>query len=387
MDLSEKLSRRSKRFEEFIYGVTPVDDLSGMDKLRHWWIERHKIGNKEKALFYQLFSVLINAGVTTLQSLRILKDRAVNERFYRILSTVYYAVERGESLSKSMGEFSDVFTKTELGIIETGEAVGAMDCSLKRLAEQAERQAKVRQDLEAALVYPAIIGIVLVIAAIIMITFVIPELRTLYNENGLEINGLTSLFINSSEFFSTYWIVLAAFVGIAWTIFKIYVGSHDGRLKFDAFILGLPYFGDVVRNFNIAEFTSTLGVLIESGIPIQTALKITSRAITNSLYQFKILELVGRVQSGSKISEVLREVPWLFPDNVTQMIEIGEKSASLGDLSLKISKQYEEELRYKLKNINTIIGPVVIIIVAVFVVLFALAILLPIFNLTQSVGA
>lgn len=386
MSIKDKLSKRQDKFADFVYGVNKTDKLGLFAKLKHFFVERMKISYKEKSLFYQLFGVLIDGGVTTVRSLVILKSRTENERFFRVINTIVADVEQGMSLSMSMEKFPDVFSKMETGIIRTGEAVGALDTALARLAFQADRQSKVRQDLKSALAYPAMIAVVLVIAAVVMVTFVIPELKALYTENDLSLTGLTSALIGISDFVATYWLALVAMLGIAWLAFKIYVSSSDGKLKWDAFLLDLPYFGEVIRKYNIAEFASTLGILVESGLPIQEALRTTNKALQNSLYRLKTFELIGRVQTGDKISQVLAESSWLFPPNVTQMIEIGEQSATLGDLSMKIARQYDEELGYSLKNMNSVIGPVVIIIVAIFVVLFALAILLPIFNLTQNVA-
>lgn len=374
-------------FKEYIYGKTDLTKFSFVEKISYYFVERKKVSLMDKALFYQLFATLINAGVSTVKAINILKERAQNEKFFRVLATIYLDLEAGESFSKSLEKFPEIFSNAEIGIIATGEATGSLEQSLRRLHGQTERKAKVIADLKSALTYPAMIAVVLVISTVVMSTFVIPEINNLYVENGLKVSGLTALLIGFSNVMRNYWLVILALIMAVYTAFRIYVGSINGRINFDSYVLELPFIGDIIRKYNIAEFASTFGVLMESGIPLEKALKIVAKGLSHTLYKNKVYELIGRTVTGEQISKVLSESPDLFPGNVTQILEIGEKSANLGNLSLKIADQYDEELRYGLKNINTVIGPLVIVIVAVFVVLFALAILLPIFNLTQNVGA
>jgi type II secretory pathway component PulF len=386
MAKKKDITLRDRRFTPFVYGVTDTGTKTLREKLHDFSVERTKVSFKEKSLFYKLFAVLITAGVTTLKSLKIMKNRTKNEKFFRIVSTIYDRVEKGGSLSQAFSEFPEVFSASEVGVISAGEAVGTLDSSFARLSEQMEREASVRQELKAALTYPLIIGVVLVIATIVMITFVIPEMRNLYLDNGLVIEGLTAVLLNGSEFIADNWLTIGASFVIVFLAFRIYFSSDNGAYYFDELLLKTPFISPIVKSYNLSMISRTMGTLVESGLPIQKSLRLIQQAVGNRLYKERLLELLGRVQTGEKISAVLAETPGLFPDTITQVLEIGETSANLGKLSLNIAGQYEEELAYKLKNVNTIIGPIVIVFVAVFVVLFALAILLPIFNLTQGVA-
>lgn len=387
LKMAKKLTKNKKnQFAPFVYGETDIRKMNLSDKIHNFFVERKKVTFKEKSLFYQLFSVLINAGVTTLTALKILTSRTENEKFYRILSTVYQRVEKGTSLSQAFSEFPEVFSTAELGVVSSGEAVGMLEGAFKRLSEQMEREASVRQELRSALTYPIIIGLVLVVATIVMVTFVIPEMRNLYIDNNLPIEGLTAVLLGGSDFVATNWLTILLGVMVVYTIFKIYLSSAQGKYYVDELLLRIPFVNSIVQKYNITQITRTLGILVESGLPIQKSLKLIEQAVAHSLYKDTLLELLGRVQTGEKLSQVLAESPSLYPPTVTYMLEIGENSANLGKLSLKVSEQYEEELKFQLKNVNTIIGPLVILFVAVFVIIFALAILLPIFNLTQSVA-
>ena len=376
-----------KGFKPFVYGISSVKDLTFSERIKHAFVERMQITGKDKSQFYQLFSVLVGSGITSLNSLQILLDKAENERFYRIILTIKHLIEEGSSLSKALGRFPTVFTEAELGVIQAGETVGSLESSFARLSEQAERAEKVKEQVKAALLYPVIVGVVLTVAIIVMVTFVVPQLESLYAENGIELTGITKLLISGSKILTRYWFVFLGLIAAAILLFQIYIGSDSGRIRWHYNLLKLPYVGELVRKFNTAIFTNSIGVLIESGVPIQVALQLTEKALSNQLYKLKTRELMEQVQLGKPMSQIMATAPFLFSANVSQIMAIGESSANLADLSLRLSNQYDEEIQYQLKNLGTVIGPIVIVIVAGFVVLFALAVLLPIFNLTQSVGA
>lgn len=383
--LNETNKSRKNPNDDFIYGVNETIRPGYSGKFENYLVERQKVTLKEKAFFFHLFSVLLGSGLTTIQSLHILSNKTKNQKFKRILNTVKYDVERGESLSKSMNKFPDTFSTAEVGVIKSGEAIGALDTMLTKLAKQTEDQNNLITQLKGSLTYPIIVFAILLLSTIVMFGFVIPKLVELFVENNIDIPTVTKVLLWISIGIRDYWGVAVILGLIATLVATAYIQSEEGKFNWDLFKLKLPLYGSIVRKAYIVRFMSTLGILLDAGVPLHQTFKIITEVIDNDVYKLKAFELMGKVQQGEKISDSLASTPFLFPETVSKIVEIGEQSATLSDMSEKISKQYLSEVEYSLKNLTSVIGPVVIIIVGIFVAVFALAILSPVFQLSEGI--
>jgi len=169
-------------------------------------------------------------------------------------------------------------------------------------------------------------------------------------------------------------------------VLKVYIGSDTGRLRWDLFKLKMPVVGTLLRRMYVLRFVSTLGILMEAGLPVVNALTSIATSLRSEIYRLKVWELISEVQQGQKISAGLADAPFLFPDTVTQMLSVAEQSASMGSISQKIGVQYDREIDNALKRLTSLFEPIMIVMVGVFVALLALAILTPVFKLTQLVS-
>lgn len=371
--------------EQFVYGVNETHKPGISGAFENYFIERQNVTVKEKAFFYNLFATLMHAGIGTIDSLKILANKTQNQKFKRIINTIVHDIEKGESLSGGMEKFANVFTNAEIGVIKSGEAIGALDKMLDKLAEQTEEQHELQTQLKSALTYPAIVFTILLIAVVIMFGFVIPKLVALFVENNVELPLLTKVMLFVSTVLTQYWGLVAIAIIIGFIIFTAYFNNEEGKFNLDLLKLKLPIAGGIFQKVYLIRFFSTLGLLLDAGVPLQETMRIIIEVIDNEVYRLKTFELKASVQKGEKISENLAKTPFLFPETTAKMIEIGEKSATIGDMSLKISKQYGSEVRYSLKNLSSVLGPIVIVIVGTFVAIFALAILSPVFKLTEGI--
>lgn len=371
--------------DDYIYGVNETIRPGITGKLENYLVERQKVTLKEKAFFFHLFSVLLNSGLTTIQSIKILSKKTQNQKFKRILNTIHYDVERGQSLSIAMSKFPDTFTTAEVGVVKSGEAIGALDTMLKKIATQTEDQNNLITQLKGSLTYPIIVFSILMISTVVMFGFVIPKLVELFVENNIDIPTITKVLLWISVGIRDFWglglilILTLILVGTA------YIQSEEGKFTWDLYKLKFPLYGSIVRKVYIVRFMSTLGILLDAGVPLHQTFKIITEVIDNEVYKLKAFELMGKVQAGERISTNLANTPFLFPETVSKIVEIGEQSATLSDMSEKISKQYLGEVEYSLKNLTSVIGPIVIVIVGIFVAVFALAILSPVFQLSEGI--
>ena len=382
----EKLNQKVKKSDsDFIYGFNENIKPGLVGQIENALIEAQKVTLKEKAYFYHLFAVLMNAGINTIMSLKILANKTENQKFKRVLNTIIHDVEKGESISRAFEKFPIVFSTAEVGVIKSGEATGSLDKMLSRLAEQTEEQYELITQLKSALTYPAIVFVILGIAIFIMFGFVIPKLVGLFIENNIELPTITKAMLFVSNIIRDFWaLIISAFV-VGTLMLSSYFQSESGKFTYDLLKLKIPIVGDIFKKVYLVRFFSTLGLLLDAGVPLQETISIVGRVIDNEVYKLKTYDLKAEVQTGSPISANLAKTPFLFPETVVKMLEIGEKSATLSDMSLKVSKQYLGEVRYTLKNLTSIIGPIVIVIVGTFVAVFALAILGPVFKLSEGI--
>lgn len=381
-------SKKKERRQDVIYGLYDRRRQPIFTRINDFMIDHSRIPLQEKAYFFHLLAVMIDAGIPLIQALKMLANKTKSERFRRVLLTIAYNVVQGKKFSEGMSRFPGVFGEMEIGVVRSGEAAGNLDKMLFKLSDQLDKSHELQTKLVTASIYPIAVLVVLVLVSAGMLIWVVPNLVGLLREGGLQDKDFpfaTKFLIGLSAVFSGYWwaILFGAIVGFL--LFKIYIGSESGRFKWDLFKLKIPVIGILSRRVLVLRFVSMLGILIESGLPVVQALKIIATSLSNELYRLKVWELIGRVQQGEKISESLVDAPFLFPETVTEMIGVAEQSASIGMISDKISSHYGREIDHSLKRLTSLFEPIMIVFVGFTVALLALAILTPIFSLSQLV--
>lgn len=371
--------------EEFIYGVTNRASRSLGERLKDFFIDRSRIAVKEKAYFFELLATMLGAGIPINRALKILISRTENKRLRRVTATLSYELEHGRPLSAALERFTDIFEETERGAIRSAEAVGHLESMLFKIAANLERRYTLIMRLVSALIYPTAVFFSLIVAVVIMLTFVVPRMEQLFAESSVELPATTRFLLGSSLLLSNLWWLALIIIIFAVVLFHFYTRSENGRFAWDFRKLRIPFIGEMLRKIFVVRFTGTLGVLMESGLPLNRALEYVAASIGNEVYRVKTFEALGSVQEGKKLSQSLAQAPFLFPETVTNMIAVGEHSAALGEMCHKIGGHYMREIDHTLKNMTNVLGPLLILFIGAAVAFFALAILSPIFSLTQAV--
>jgi type IV pilus assembly protein PilC len=383
----KKVGRKARK--EVIYGVYDNKGASIMVRLNDFFVDHSKVKIKEKSYFFHMLAVMVDAGIPVVHALKALSSRTKNERFSRVLNTVAYNSERGSTLSDSMSRYTDVFDEVEIGVIKSGEAVGQLGPMLFKLSDQVGRAHELRMKLWSASFYPlAVLGTLIVVAAAMLI-WVFPTLLNLLNDGGIAFKDLplaTKLIIYLHKGLIEYWWVATAVILVFYGLFKFYTGTNSGATNWDYFKLRFPVVGLLLRRVYVLQFVTLIGVLIEAGLPVIQALEITSNAIPNRVFRLKIRDIIETVRKGGKISDSAADSEFLFPPEVIEMIRVGEKTAALGQVSEKVSKQYSTEIDHNLRRLTSVFEPVMILIVGLFVAILALAVMAPIFNLSSSIS-
>jgi type II secretory pathway component PulF len=378
-----------KKRREVIYGIYDNSKQPLLVRLDDFIIDHSKVPLEEKAYFFHLLAVMSDAGVPLIQALKILAYRSKSERFCRVLCTIAFNVIQGKRFSEAMARFPDVFGDMEVGIVKAGEAAGNLDKMLFKISEQLEKTHELQTKIITASIYPIAVITVLVLVGACMLIWVVPSLLNVFMEGGMGFDDLpfaTRVLLGVSTFLSNFW--WAALLGIIILVmmFKVYINSENGRYRWDMFRFKIPTLGNLTRKILIQRFVSTLGILIESGLPVIQSLTIIATSLNSELYRLKVWEVIARVQQGEKISASLMDSPFLFPETVTQMLAVAEQSAAIGQVSDKLSAHYEREIDNELKRLTSLFEPIMIVTVGIAVAIMAMAILSPIFSLSSAIS-
>lgn len=339
-----------------------------------------RVSARERVVFTRQLSTLIKAGLPITQALATAVDQVSSEKFKDILQKIVSSVEGGNSLGDSFAQYPAVFSHTYVSLVRAGETSGTLDVALERLAYQQEKELAITSKVRGALIYPALVLAVIVVVIGFMLVSVLPQITNLYAELGKTLPIYTQVLLAASQFTIHYWwLTLLMIVAIVFGI-RAWMQSKNGRRSIDTFKLNVPIFGKLFRKVYMARFSRTLGSLVASGVPVLEALDITAEAIGNVVIKSIINGATEQVKGGKALSSTLSNHKYILP-LVPQMIRIGEDSGTLGDMLDKVATFFEEEVDQTVKNLSTVIEPVMMIVLGGLVFFMIAAILLPVYSL------
>lgn len=350
---------------------------------------QRKVSLVDKFNFYEYLSVMLDGGVTISETLDSVQTKIQNRFFKEKIKELQTYVSSGDSFSKSMKKIPQIFSSSEISIIESGETTGKLSLSLSHLSENLRKSYDLRAKIKSALTYPAIIFLFLLLAIIIVLTYVIPSISQLFITSEVTLPVATQALIATSNFIIFQWPYLILFISTILILFYGYKNTERGRATIDLFLLGLPLVGKVYQNYILSALSTNLGSLISSWVPVVKSLTLASRSLNNMVYETHLQEVTTKVSQGQKIVDSLQEVDpehRLFPLPFLQMLSVGEKTASLDSVTLKLTEQYTREVNYSLGNLTKWIEPLAILIAGIFVLWFAFAIFGAILKVTQTVS-
>lgn len=377
------------KVDEVVYGIYNNEGKGMFERLNDFLIDHSRITLKDKSYFFHMLAVMVDAGIPVVAAVKSLAVRTQNKRFSRVLQTISYNCEHGATLSQSMMRFEDVFDEAEVGIVKSGEATGRLDMMLFKLSSQLDSQHELKMKLWGAAIYPIVVLSVLVLVALGMLIWVFPTLLSLLTEGGVNAGDLplpTRILIRLQSIVVNFWWLILLVLAGGYGLFTMYISTSYGATRWDYLKIKIPVAGGLIRQVNSLRFVSMLGLLIDSGLPVISSLKIVGNSLKNRLYKLKVQEIINNVKKGEKISESMRDSEFLFSPELTEMLHVGESSASLGKVSQKVGAQYEREIDNSLKKIASVFEPVLILFVGLFVGLLALAVMSPIYNLGSVTG-
>ena len=341
---------------------------------------------KDRITFTRQLATLIGAGLPLATSLRTVIDQTSSKPLKAIIEDILSNVEAGKTLFDAFSQYPNVFNGVYLALIKAGETSGTLDMALKRLADQDEKDAAMMSKIRGALVYPAIILVVIIAVLAFMMIMVVPQVRNLYEDMGEELPGLTKFLSDMSNFFADFWwLVLLIVVIIFGVIYYAVKRTPVGRKAMDSFKLNVPIFGGLFRKLYVSRFARTAEMMLATGVPMLDSVQIAIGAVSNSVVEAEYSKSLEIIKSGKPLSESLEDRKYMLP-LVPQMASIGEESGKIDEMLGKAASVYENELDEQINNISTMIEPILMVIMAGLIGVVIGGTLLPIYSLVNSVG-
>jgi len=345
---------------------------------------RKKVKSKDLAIFTRQFSVMIDAGLPLVQCLDILSQQQSNKYFQQVLAQVRQDVEEGSTLAAAMARHPKVFDQLYSNMVEAGETGGILDLILQRLSTFIEKIVKLKRDVVSALIYPAAVVLLAIVAVAVIMVVVIPQFQSIFLGllgPGEPLPLPTRIVVGFSNFLAGWGglCILVVIIGLVVGI-HFYYKTPRGRKQIDKLLLKVPILGSIFLKITIARFSRTLSTLLSSGVPILQSLDITARTAGNVVVEEAIVRIRGGVEQGQSFVEPLRASE-IFPHMVSQMVGIGEQTGALDAMLGKIADFYEQEVDSAIANLLTLIEPALIGFLGVTIGSIVISMYLPMFSL------
>ncbi len=345
--------------------------------------QRLKIPHTQLLIFTEQLAHLLQAGMTLDEGLSVLRKRLKHPRVQQMTHALHQALVDGRSFSQALRDFPRIFPAIYVNLIAAGEASGALPDILRRLVEHLMQAKNLRDRVQAALIYPAFLALAGIALIVVFITFMVPQLTGFMSQNGGTLPLPTRILLGANHLITGYWWVAALLVVGGVIGFRAAVRSDEGRIAWDRFRLMVPGYGRVIRHRYYAQFSRTLGTLMENGVPLLKALDLVSEIAGNRYLEAKLAEVRRAVIDGATLSTALHQQQ-LFPELLTDMMAVGEQTGRFAQTMQTIADVYERELDRTVQTISALIPPVIIVLIAVVVGFVVYSILSAVFDMTSS---
>lgn len=344
-----------------------------------------KIKSDDIAIFTRQLSTMMKSGVPLLQSFDIVANGNSNAAVSRLLLDIKASVESGTSLATAFSQHPKYFDNLYCSLVEAGEKAGILDTILDRLALYQEKIQGIKSKIKSALFYPiAVIAVAFAVTAVIMI-FVVPAFKEVFEGFGAELPGPTLIVMAISDFFVANWFfIFAGIFGIIWGVKKLIKTNEKVRHSFERLLLKMPVFGELIKKSAIARWTRTLSTMFAAGVPLVEALDSVAGAAGNIVYYNATKNIQKLVSTGQSLTVSMQEQK-VFPNMVIQMAQIGEEAGSLDSMLTKVAEFYESEVDDMVAAMSSLIEPFIIVFLGVVVGGLVVAMYLPIFKMASTV--
>jgi type IV pilus assembly protein PilC len=329
---------------------------------------------------------MVQSGMSLLRALYVIEEQTENDKLREAFIDVRKDVEAGLALSDSLAKHPDIFNELYVAMVQAGETGGILDNTLVRVSDQLEKDAALRRQIKAAMIYPAVIGGFALIVLFALVAFLVPVFEKIFKDFGGELPAITKFTVWLSHLVTQRFYIMAAVAFGVVFAFRRWKRTERGRMQWDRLKLKFPMkIGDIVQKVALARFSRTFSGLIAAGVPMLEAIDITGRTSGNKVVEKAMEEVRESVKKGGSITAPMAAVPEAFPVMVTQMIGVGEETGALETMMTKVAEFYEEQVAAAVKALTSILEPIMIVVVGAIVGFIVIAMYLPMFKVYDQI--
>lgn len=354
-------------------------------RLDAWANNLTRINVSQKLFFVQQLGIMVRTGISLAVALKTLTEQTTNKRFRIILTDISADVQQGNLLSKGLERYPKVFSELFVSMVRAGEASGKLENVLQQLYQQMKKDHAIVSKVRGAMIYPSVVLVAMLGIGILMVIYVIPQLTAIFQQSNITLPWTTRILIGISDVMTKHGILLAIAAVLGVIAFRWVTHWPPGRRRWHGLLLRAPVAGLIIRKINIARFCRTLTSLLKTDIAIIKSMEITSQVLGNTVYRDALLASRDKIQKGVTIAESLRPYPNIFPPVILQMIAVGEETGALDVILEESASFYEEDVDQTMTTLPTLIEPILITLLGVGVAGMAVAVIMPIYSLTQAI--
>jgi type IV pilus assembly protein PilC len=366
-------------------GMTPVEvKKTGTGLKMEINLRPGRVKLKQLAVFARQFATMVNSGLPILRALSILADQSESKELRKVLVAVRTDVEQGSSLSGALAKHPKAFNNLFISMVRAGETGGVLDDVLLQLADQIEKEVKLRRQIKSAMTYPIVVLCLVVLIMSAMLLFIVPQFETIYATLEGTLPAPTKILLAVSGAFVTYWwLAIAMTVGAVFA-FKRYKKTASGQARVDAVKIRVPVFGPLFHKVALARFSSTLGMLLRAGVPILQAMDIVKDTVNNRVIAVAVDDVKSSVREGESIAKPLSK-HGVFPPMVVQMMAVGEETGAVDTMLDKVAEFYNQEVEATVEALTSLIEPLLIAVIGGAVGAAVVALYMPMFNIINII--
>lgn len=356
--------------------ITPL--LNKLEQMR-------SVPMKEMVIFTRQLSAIINAGIPLVEALSLIQGQTANAKLKKIIGVVLTDIQAGQTFADALMRHQGVFSDLFINVTRAGEVSGTLDTSLISLADQIQKDHEVQGKIRGAMILPGMVLLVIVGVIVLMSVMVIPQLADMFNEAGAALPLPTRIMMALSYFLTTFWwLAIILTVGVSAALTKFFA-SKQGQSIMDVVVLKVPVFGQLLKLVIYTRFTKVLALLLKSGVPLLRSLDIIADLVGNKIYRESLRRVAKKVEVGVPLATGIAEEPH-FPPIIHQMIGIGEQTGSMDNMLQKLAVMFQDESDNMIKNLTTLLEPMLMLIMGGAVTFIVMAVLMPIYGLVNVVG-
>ncbi|MDP1773646.1 MAG: type II secretion system F family protein [Methylobacter sp.] len=383
----ESYDRNAVAKQLFNIGITPIEIVPGSAPSTgnnpFTSLFEESIETIDIMIFSRQMHTLLKAGIPIMNALGGLLASTKNKSLVKVIGEIRSSLDSGRELSAALNLHPKVFNSFYVSMIRIGETTGALDKVFLRMFDHLEFEKFMRDQIKAALRYPSFVMMAMAVAIVIINIFVIPAFAKVFQGLGAQLPLMTRILLGFSDFMVTSWPYLLAGFGGAVYLFLTYIASENGRYQWDSFKLKSPIAGPIVHKATMARFARSFALSSKSGVPIMSGLNLVAQTVDNVFIARKVEQMRFGVERGETILRTATNAG-VFNPMVLQMIAVGEESGALDDLMEEIADMYQRDVEYEIKTLGAKIEPIMIVFLAVLVLILALGIFLPIWDLGRA---